>query len=117
MRTSCRYHWLGSSLFLVSFSTASVIRTLLSPCKKPLREKYSAPPGRQSDDGGLDDLEPLALHVHERPAAYRRREHPWGLRQVSPGATFATRGRLRGGRPPRRSRLRRRRLASRRSPG
>jgi hypothetical protein len=28
-----QYHLLGSSLFFVSFSTASVIRMLLSPCK------------------------------------------------------------------------------------
>jgi hypothetical protein len=29
IRTSCKYHLLGSSLFLTSFSTASVIPTLL----------------------------------------------------------------------------------------
>src|SRR5918998_1690990 len=85
MRTSCRYHWLGSSLFFVSFSTPSVIRRLLSACKKLLCEKYSAPPGRRSDDGGLDDLEPLALHVNDRPAANRQREHRGGVAEVHVG--------------------------------
>src|SRR5215203_2652942 len=42
MRTSCKYHLLGSSLFLTSFSTASVIPTLLSRYKTDQQESIAS---------------------------------------------------------------------------
>src|SRR5215211_3587739 len=103
MRMRSRYHLLGSSLFFVSFSTASAIRSLLSRCKFDRVRSITPASGVTSTEKsrkhrmyslpydvrvgtlphrGLDDLEPLAPRVDERPAAHRQREHRRGVPEV-----------------------------------
>src|SRR5215218_9133487 len=93
MRTSCKYHLLGSSLFLTSFSTASVIPTLLSCARRTSKRVYCKLSACQlyEDVGQHDGPVMLLVDLEEgdQGPAHSEGRAVEGVQKLGPSAFFA----------------------------